>query len=321
MDKEKKSNRFKERMKRVKKQPKEKAGVRKDRSRLIATCLWLVLITIFFVSVLGTWLSLNTRSSLNETNQVVEAKQAEDEETFNVISADEYISNFVRAFVNVKKDDTALEERAETLRNYFVYTQEFQDESNVIYTIPDFQGERTLKRLNLFNVVEEDNHYVMQYKVNITNKFKKEEIDQELLLHVPVLMENEKYSVKSAPYFTEVYSLNGNIEVEEDNQTIEEYNGAEKENILAFVANFFEKYTTEDVEEMGYIMNNPTSLNGAFVFDEMQETKVIPEDDQFVIVTRVVFRDGLTNIPHVNEVELVLSKSNNSYFVEELHYH
>ncbi|MCT1577306.1 conjugal transfer protein [Oceanobacillus kimchii] len=321
MDKEKTSNRFKERLKRVKKQPKEKTVVRKDRSRLIATCLWLLLITILFVSVLGTWLSLNTRSSLNETNQVVEAKQAEDEETFNVISADEYISNFVRAFVNVQDDDAALEERAETLRNYFVYTQEFQDESNVMYTMPDFEGDRTLNRVNLFNVVEEDDHYLMQYKVNLTNRFKKEEIDQELLLNVPVLMENEKYSVKSAPYFTEVYSLNGNIEVEEGHQTIEEYNGAEKENILAFVANFFEKYTTEDMEEMGYIMNDPSSLNGAFVFDELQETKVIAEQETFIVVTKVMFRDALTNIPHVNEVELVIRKNNNNYFVEELTYH
>lgn len=320
MDKEKTSNRFKERLKRVKKQPKEKTVVRKDRSRLIATCLWLLLVTILFVSVLGTWLSLNTRSSLNETNQVVEAKQLEDEETFNVISADEYISNFVRAFVNVQNDDAAIEERAETLRNYFVYTQEFQDESNVMYTMPDFEGERTLNNINLFNVVEEDDHYLMQYKVNLTNRFKKEEIDQELLLNVPVLMENEKYSVKSAPYFTEVYSLNGNIEVEEVNQTIEEYNGAEKENILAFVANFFEKYTTENVEEMGYIMHDPTSLNGAFVFDEMQETKVIAEKETFIVVTKVMFRDALTNIPHVNEVELVIRKNNNNYFVDDLTY-
>ncbi|MBP2079783.1 conjugal transfer protein [Oceanobacillus polygoni] len=334
-------SRFKGKFRQIKKPEKDRSSIRKDHSKRTAFFVWLLIIGMLFLATLSILLSINTRSILNETNQLVEASENEEvKEEIPHASANEFLSSFVREYINVPNEGAALEERANNLKEYMVFNETFNDDRNPLYDLEGVSGTRTLKTFNLFHMEDKGNTSLYQYKVTFKNqverevekevrKGKKKEIKKEteteeeektLLLNIPIIYENGLFSVSAIPYFTEVPSLAGNIEYEKEAIGLEGYNGNEEENIAIFLNTFFEKYSTEPIEEMAYLMEEPQTLNGSFLFEEISDLMIYIDGENYKVSLEVIFRDELTNIQQVNQVEMTISKNENNFYVEEFNY-
>ncbi len=324
---------------------KEKNHVRKDSSKRTAFFIWSLILGMLFLAIVSVLLSINTRSTLNETNRLVEANENEEViEEIPVESAHEFLSNFIKEYINVPNESEALQGRANKLKEYMVFNDTFNNEKNPLYNLEEVKGTRQLESFNLFHIEDEGNRNLFQYKVTFKNelktetekevtkgkgKEKKKEIEVEteteekktsLLLNIPIVYENGLFSVQSVPYFTQIPSLVGNIEYEMPAIELEEYNGNEIENINEFLITFFEKYATEPVDEMAYLMDDPQTLNGSFLFEDIRNLKIYVDGDHYKALMEVVFRDELTNIEQVNPVEMTISKNGRNFYVENFIY-
>ncbi len=237
--------------------------------------------------------------------------------------------------MNVPKDSDGRQERASNLQEYMVFNDEFNNEKNDMYS-PEGEGTRNLESFTLFNIEESQSNTVYQYKVVFTNKLETEvetgrgknkkvetEVEEEqqtLLLNIPIVVEDGLFSISSVPYFTDVPSLAGNIEYETESIDLEEYDGNEKENIMIFLNNFFEKYTTETVEEMSYLMEEPETLNGSFLFEEIQDVVIYQDKETYKVLIKVNFKDEISGIQQVNDVEMSISKDGSNFYVDEFKY-
>lgn len=338
-----KSNKFVQKLKRIEKPKKEKSFVRKDSSKITAFFIWSLIFGMIFLAIVSVFLSLNTRSALNKMNDVFEIKGNEEtKETIPLETAHEFLSSFIRDYINVSNESDELEKRADRLKSYMVSNESFNNEKHPMYKLDKVNGTRKLESFNLFHIKNEGERSLFQYKVTFKNELEKEvekkikkgkkkkketkvEIETEeqkhtLLLNIPIVYEDGLFSVQSVPYFTEVPSLSANIEYETEKYDLEEYVGNEEENINEFINTFFKKYATESVDEMAYLMDDPQTLNGSFLFEEIRNLKIYEDGDNYIALMEVMFRDELTNINQVNPVEMTISKDGRNFYVEEFVY-
>ena len=340
-----KRNKVVDKIGQIERPKKENSQVRKDTSRRTAFFIWSLILGLFFLAILSVLLSINTRSTLNETNRLAAENENDDvQEEIPKELANEFLSNFVKEYINVSNESESLQERANNLKKYMVFNDQFNNEKNPMYDLEKVEGTRKLESFNLFHIKNEENRSLYQYKVTFKNelktdvekevtkgkgKKKKKEIEIEteteeesntLLLNIPIVSENGLFSVVAVPYFSEIPSLAGNIEYEAEAVELEEYNGNETENIKQFLNTFFEKYATEPIDEMAYLMDDPQTLNGSFLFEEIRNLEIYVEGDHYKALMEVMFRDELTNIQQVNPVEITISKNGSNFYVEDFIY-
>lgn len=335
-----KNSDFYKKLKQIKKPVKEKSVVRKDRTKQVAIIIWTMITGIFLLSFLTVYLSLNTRSALNITNN--ELRDLEKEEGTENIPKGEaqiFVSDFISEFINIKSDSEYLDTRANNLKLYMAFNSKFQDESNPIYYPKGFDGERILKSQKLFGIDDKKNiyKYKVEYESKVTKEIEKEvttgkgkkkktkvvtdheeEVKQHhLLLNVPIVYKEGEFSVKSMPYFEVIPDLKGNIEVADNKIELDEYEGNEKEDIEKFINSFFEKYTSESVEDLAYLMENPQSISGALELDNLTDLKIYYKDEEFIVTLTLTLVDGLTGINQTENIKLVISKNGKNYYVNK----
>lgn len=340
-----KKNKFISKIKKIEKPQKEKSNIRKDSSKRIAFFIWSLILGMLFVGIVSILLSINTRSVLNGLNEKVESsgsKEMEDE--IPIESANEFLTSFIKEYINIENTTEALEERSKNLKEFMIYNDEFNNDKHYLYNLEKLKGDRELSSFSLFHVEDNGDEQLFKYKVTFKNivekevekevtkgkgkkkkkktetEIEKEEEENTLLINIPIVYEGGLFSVKTVPYFTEVPSLAGNIEYESEDEELEEYNGNKKEDLIEFINTFFEKYSTEPIDEMAYMMEEPETLKGSFLFGEVKDLKLFEKEEDYIAYGEVVFIDELTNITQVNEVEIVISENGENYYVEKFNY-
>lgn len=71
---------------------------------------------------------------------------------------------------------------------------------------------------------------------------------------------------------------------------------------------------------MAYLMEEPQTLNGSFLFEEISDLLIYVDGENYKVFLQVMFRDEMTNIQQVNQVEMTISKNGNNFYVEKLNY-
>ncbi|MEY8749658.1 conjugal transfer protein [Alkalicoccobacillus gibsonii] len=342
-------DRFKNRTKQINVPKKRKSPMKKDHSKRTAFVVWSMLATIVIFSILTVMLSVNTRSGLNTTNAKLNQENVEVEETMSQSLAEQFLSGFISTYINVTNTNEAIEERKQNLKDYMIHSESFQNERNEFYQLSGIQGDRVLKSYSLFDVQDEqENEALFQYKVTFINRIhyekeveikqeekddedeedrepetelvtETEETDHTLLLSIPVQSQENQFAISGVPYFSEVPTVKGVIEQEEEERA-EAYTGEDTEAIQTFLHTFFTRYASEPKEELAYMMKEPTSLNGAFELDELTSTHIVEQDEGYQVFVTVLFRGVETNIPHVVNMELDLQKHEGNFFIETLQY-
>ncbi|UJL47090.1 conjugal transfer protein [Virgibacillus sp. NKC19-16] len=312
--------RMKRRKSQIKRPEKQKSTIKKDTSKRTAFLVWFMITGLVFLSFLGVMLSLYTQSSMNDWDEQFEANASEDEaEEMNVVRADRYLRDFVRKYMNVDSDPEAVEQRKAALQDYMVIRTggnepEFFDETG------DMQGSREIKNQQLFHVEEKENEVIFQYEVTYSSVTNNNSERQTLLLNVPVVSENDRFSVAREPYFTQVDNLQGNIEVEEEAESLNAYTGAEQEVIQDFLSDFFTEYASGNTDDLAYMMEEPGTLEGAFTFEEITDVQMEQTEEGFIVHAQVRMLDVVTQLAYEIDVEMLITRQQNHYYVEQLDY-
>ncbi|WP_373895176.1 conjugal transfer protein [Virgibacillus sp. CBA3643] len=313
---------MKRRKSQIKRPEKQKSTIKKDTSKRTAFFVWFMITGLVFLSFLGVMLSLYTQSAMNDWDEQFEANATEAEaEEMNIIRADRYLRDFVREYINVENDPKSLEQRKAALQNYMVINknageQETYDETGN----GNMEGTRELKNQQLFHVEEKENETIFQYEVTYSSVTNNNSERQTLLLNVPVVSENDRFSVAGEPYFKQVDNLQGSIEVEEEPESLNVYTGAEQEAIQDFLSDFFTEYASGNTDDLAYMMEEPETLEGAFTFEQITDVQMEQAEEGFIVHTQVRMLDEVTQLPYEIDVEMLITRQQNHYYVEDLTY-
>ncbi|MEC1053547.1 conjugal transfer protein [Bacillus paralicheniformis] len=330
-----------QKIKRVQRPEKAKKKVPRDRSKIVAVTLWSCLSVLLLFSLLSAFLSVNTRSVVNDIRINSNKPSDQDKQKISVPAAENYLEGFIGEYVNVKNDHESIEKRKQNLENYMVKQTESNYEESERFQLDGLKGDRVLNDYSLYNVKEGDNYSIFQYKVTYTNLFpvekevektvkdgkkkkkvkekvtENEKAEKQLLLNIPVISKGDSFAVSAVPYFTQIYDLKGDITIKKD-EARDEYTGERKESIEKFLHTFFEKYASEKKEDMVYMMKEPEALAESLVFGEITDMKIFETKNGFEVFCVVQFKEKENEIPVVENFSLKLTENSGQYYVGNL---
>lgn len=333
----------KQKIQNIERPEKKRNKLQKDTSRRVAIFVWSLLLFTAIFTTLGIFLSLNTRSAFNDLSR--EVKQPEKEtalRSVNTIAGQNFLKDFIPAYINVTNNADALKKRQETLQTYLAkQTDNTMEESP--FDVAGIKGNRIFKSSSLYNTVEQDKTTIFQYRVTFVNqtvtertvgkKVKKgkgkkkktvikkhkvqdkKEKEQTGLLNIPVIANGTGYAVKGTPYFSSSYALKGTIQVK--TEELPEYTGTQSKAIEAFLQDFFEKYTTAKKEDMAYMMKSPETVQGFFSFAKINNLTLYQGKEGVIAKGIAVFEEKETKIPTDESFTINLQKKGGQYFVSD----
>ncbi len=309
---------FKKKLKNIKKPEKKPKSIPKDRSKMIAIGIWSMIATLIFFAFISVLLSINTRSVVNdiERNQERNSKQKEE---VSIVAGERFLSGFVDEYINVKNENEAIENRHKKLMTYLAKEKD-ELEQETLFDISGAQGDRVLNNYTLYNVKQEKEETLFQYRIEYSNivkvKKKQHEIKKQALLNIPVKNKGDQFAVSGTPYISEIYDLKGSIEIDKEDR--EEYDGDQTAAIKEFVNTFFRKYAEESKDDMSYVMKTPETLNGHLVFGDVENVRIYKSGDGFEISSVVVFKEKETSVPVKERFTLFVTKNTGQYYVNKL---
>lgn len=142
----------------------------------------------------------------------------------------------------------------------------------------------------------------------------------EQMISVPFQMDPQTgvIAICDLPYFSALPENKGTVEFQNAS-----YNGktdvsqSEREEITAFLKQFFETYTEKSVKDMQYLMEEPESLNGEFEFVS-SESEIFKIDQMFIVKAKPIFQMSDQPIEHKENMTLKIVKKDGKFFVEKL---
>nr|WP_144531475.1 conjugal transfer protein [Bacillus paralicheniformis] len=331
-----------QKIKRVQRPEKATKKVPRDRSKMVAISVWSCLLVLLAFTLLSAFLSINTRSVVNDIRVDANKPSKQDKPEVSVPAAENFLTGFINEYVNVKNDDESIEKRKENLEKYMVKQKESNYEESERFQLDGVKGDRVLNDYSLYNVKEGDKYSLFQYKVTYTNVFpvekevekkvkdgkkekkvkekvtENEKAEKQLLLNIPVISNGDSFAVSAAPYFTQIYDLRGDITLENKNVMKDEYAGDKKEAIEKFLQTFFGKYASEKKEDMVYMMKEPEALGDTLEFGEIKNVKVFETKNGFEAFCVVQFKEKENEIPITENFSLSLTENSGQYYVEKL---
>ncbi|EGO2595435.1 conjugal transfer protein [Enterococcus faecalis] len=251
----------------------------------------------------------------------------------------QFLHPFITTYISVPADQKAFEERLNTLQDtYFNFEQEEEKNTGL---------ERKLLSANFYDLVSEQGQTIAKYRIayEITapvtkeREVKKKEGDKEVtvkekyidyeksevktLLNIPfVQLDNQSFKVIAYPYFSMEPSLTSGKALQStiDRSQYQRLENQEEKAITSFVQAFLEKYVSDSIEDMSFLMKEPELLTGDYQIADASIEPLIKEKQIVVFVTfRLV--DGQTKSSHIETMTLRLKHRDNTYFIEKLQHY
>ncbi len=252
-----------------------------------------------------------------------------------------YTDDFVQEYINLPKGQEEREERIDKLRSYFIAGF---DVSNLENT-SEFVGSRSIDRIRFLDVNRTDSHeakvhYLVSYKVTEieeieTEKVKKEkdedgqtkevketdiveeekvtEYDVELI--VPVVTDGEGFAVTNHPSLISS-DIKADIQYKQSPLEGEDTTAREREALTPFLNDFFTAYGLSD-EKLAFMADVDQGLTNK-VYEELNITDSVRNDNEYILRVQVTFRDRETSLLSVYSYELLISEQNRRFFVQDI---
>ncbi|EHA3979972.1 conjugal transfer protein [Enterococcus faecalis] len=310
----------------VKKSPKARLLSQKRANRLVLMvgCL------LFGLSLIGairanvmagnvTRLSSRMEELQNELKQNKEKKRVYDSSALSF-----YVRNFVNEYINFngKATDEEKKTRDEKLASYF------SGELTLDKGIGNDEKEliRKLLQVSVTRVEESEElllvHASISYKVQQNKKGTIK--TQEIVL--PIQEKKGLFSIVGRPYFLAMSVPKGKQAPLQSVKEPLEVEKNERQGIEKFLQLFFEKYAKGNTEELSVLMKEPVKTSGQSTVSSIEEKELRFFETKQKGVTgvqvSVSFKDKATTFLYTEDFTLWLTKTENSYFVQELkHYY
>ncbi|MDT0109338.1 conjugal transfer protein [Listeria booriae] len=310
--------------------------IEKDSRKKIVFFSWSIVILLFLCSIGSIFISVSGIVDKNKINgNEIKPNKVD---LLNYPAIENYLNPFVDKYMNVTADIEQNKKRQEELSLYLIQSD---TDNSKLFELGQVQGERILNKKNVYSIEQMKNtiqvQYVIDYKnvtfsekeivkkVKVANKeeLKKEKVTvrkeepKTAILSIQITEKGGVYAVNGAPYFTNIYSLKGEIKQKGTNENKDEYTGAKKEKIEAFMTEFFTKYTTSNLEDLTYIMKNPESVNNVFLLESVDSILIFKDNDKFRVDAVVSFVD-VSGVTTKQGFLIGLSEKNGHFYVEYL---
>ncbi|MBC2294733.1 conjugal transfer protein [Listeria booriae] len=319
----------------IKKEKPKKKALKRDKSKLIATCIWFMLGSLLCVSLFSIWYT--NKAQRMGMPQVEVDEKAKAVPVVNETEADYYGMGFVQAYMNVPKDSEALKARQEKLTAFMVTnttntaydfgttagvgTRIFVD-SRLRNTKQTKDGILLTYKVAYKNVVTEQKEVMKDVQIGKTKKKVKTMVPSDRIenkvgfLNIHIVGNGKGLAIKDLPYWSMDKTLQATIEV--GNKTPTPYRGEDEQKISDFVTTFFTKYAASPAEDMAYMMKEPESLAGTFVFESVDQLVIVKKGGVLSVTGRLLMQDATTKIPVQEAFTLSLEKRDSNYYVLEL---
>lgn len=329
-----------------KKQPKP-VVLKEEKAASIRTVRLSVLILTLFLVISGP-IALFQSSKMqgrikNEQAALTKIIQEELSKNTNTPVASElykqFLQPFVTTYISIPADQKAFEKRLTTLQDTY-FNFELEEEKN--------KGlERKLLSADFYDLVSEQGQTIAKYKIayEITTpitkerEVKKKEENKEVtvkekyidyvkseiktLLNIPfVQLDNQSFKVTAYPYFSMEPPLTSGKTLQPtiDRSQYQQLDKKEEKAITSFVQAFLEKYVSDSIEDMGFLMKEPELLTGDYQIGDVTIEPLIKEKQIVVFVTFELV-DGQTKSSHIETMTLGLKHRDNTYFIEKLQHY
>jgi hypothetical protein len=309
---------------------------------------WAMLVGVIFF----TFQSWSRTGFLNEKVNGYQDKAAAKIASLNEIgfanspAGETYASNFIKTYINVSNEEKKREERVKALQSFLAEGLKVEELEN----LTEFQGKRVLKSASLYDVkdVSEDAAsyvYRIDYElfkivekkeqVEVKKKnedgkeksVKEEKIKEvaeslgrkEQMIVVRLGTDGNSFNIIEQPYYQALPSKTRLAAVQDKTDQAKKNTQAEDE-LQQFATQFFTSYTTNSLEEMSYLMEDPESLKDLYEYKGLEDFVVYDgeKNGQYIVKTLVLLQEANTGLQTKHPFTLAVSKENNRFYVQEL---
>jgi hypothetical protein len=246
----------------------------------------------------------------------------------NSPAGETYANQFIDAYINIPNDEKKREERAKSLQSFLAEGLKVGELEN----LSEFHGKRVLKSASLYDVknVNEDAAsyvYAIEYELfNVVEKKEKEKVKKvdeslgvkEQMIVVRLGTDGNSFNVIEQPHY-QALPAETRIAAVQD-QTDEANKNVKIEGEMKhFATQFFTSYTTNSIEEMSYLMENPETLKDLYEYKGLEDFVVYDgkEEEQYLVKTLVILQEANTGLQTKHPFTLVVGKENNKFYVHE----
>ncbi|MCM3655399.1 conjugal transfer protein [Metabacillus litoralis] len=298
---------------------------------------WLVLFGVIFFTF-QTWARtgfLNEKVNVYQDEATSQIASLNEIGFANSPAGETYASKFIETYINIPNDETQREERVKALQDFLA------EGLNVgkLENLSAFQGKRVLKSASLYDVkdVNDDaGSYVFHIDYELFNVVeKKEQVEEkdeekvttadeslgrkEQMIVVRLGTDGNSFNVIEQPYYQDLPAETRLAAVQ--NQTDQAKKNVQvQDELKQFATQFFTSYTTNSIEEMSYLMENPESLKDLYEYKGLEDFVVYDgeKEGQYLVKTLVLLQEASTGLQTKHPFTLVVSKENNKFYVQEL---
>lgn len=246
----------------------------------------------------------------------------------NSPAGETYANQFIDAYINIPNDEKKRKERTESLQNFLAEGLKVGELEN----LSEFQGKRVLKSASLYDVknVDEDAAsyvYLIKYELfNVVEKKEKEKVEKvdeslgvkEQMIVIRLGTDGNSFNVIEQPHY-QALPAETRIAAVQD-QTDEAHKNVKIEGEMKqFTTQFFTSYTTNSIEEMSYLMEDPETLKDLYEYKGLEDFVVYDgeEEGQYLVKTLVLLQEANTGLLTKHPFTLVVGKENNKFYVHE----
>lgn len=303
---------------------KEKRNLpKKKNGKILRFFIWLLIVFMALSGSLALFKVYKMDAQYSEKIEKVLKKTGTSvKENIYSVKMEKVLSDFVNVYMNYSSNQDLQQEREKALLNYFA--DGLKDYKNLTQA-----GSRVLLQQTFYDLIETKKYNIAKFEVaykNVTQvktsnklnaKMKLVEQEKKMLLNVPFIEKDGAFLVVGNPYFTSVEkNVAPTFEIVSKSVGSTQVPTNEKEKVREFLMSFFEKYTTVSVEDMGYMMHAPQTLEGLRDFSELQGLEVYKQDEIYVLKTSVIYKEKEFDLYNIENYYIELSLKDGKYFVE-----
>lgn len=264
----------------------------------------------------------------------------------NSPAGEDYALRFIHAYINIPSEEKEREERAKEIQGFLAEgLQPAQLED-----LSEFKGKRVLRSASLYDVRDVSEAaasyvYRIDYELFKTAdkkesvEVKKENADgkeetvteekistveeslgtKEQIIVVRLGTDGHSFNVIEQPYFETLPGATRLTAVTDSTDQSHKNTKMESE-LKQFATQFFTSYTTNTLDEMAYLMEQPETLQGLYQYKGLEKFVVYDgkEKGQYILKSLVLLEETDTGLMSKHPFTLVVSRENNKFYVWDL---
>lgn len=255
-------------------------------------------------------------------------------------AAEDYAKRFIKEYITIPADSKEREERSKVLSGYLADGLKLENMED----IAGFQGKRALNDMELYSFKDiKNNKATILFRVDYSSvpivqevitkkvgkgkeaKEVKEKVFKEkpavrkgVIIAVPIATDGANFNVIEQPYLKQLPEETKLAAVK--NEDIKsERNYKDELALKEFTADFLKSLTENTVNEMGYLMDQPESLQGVYEFMEIKEfTLYNGTKGAYKIKAYVDFKEVSSGIVTRQPLTMTVINNNGKYFVKKI---